>query len=1125
MKVDTYEDSAYWKDFSAGLPLLQLPFSKGYEVEQGNPEILPVTIEGDEAKQINALSAHHNCNVTVFFIAAFKALLFRYTHHHNLCIALADELPPDKSLHPGFDELIMYSEVSGSDSFITILQKVKKSFCDSWQHRMPFSVINELFDGANHNNINAINQILLLHRHAAEEEALLEEQAGILTAYARQFDLIFTLTETCTSFKCSAAITRNVYDWELLASFLNHLPYLVKAVLHNPEQPVGALNILSPDEEHLLSQFNNTGAEYPLDKTPVMLFEEQTAQTPDNIALLKQEEAITYSELNKRANQIARHLIKSGLKPRDNVGLLVSRSFDMVTFMLAILKAGGAYVPVEPEYPEARQEYILRNSGVSLVLADETYPVESIMQDIQFIKIDRDSTPAEDAENLNLEVDTNDLAYTIYTSGSTGRPKGVMIAHHSAVNLVLAMNQKFGVDQSDRVLCVTSMCFDLSVYDIFGMLATGGSIVIAVKEEVTDFNTLQLLLQKYSITIWNSVPSTLNNLTLNIELFNPHYQYKNLKNVFLSGDWIPVSLPSRINKFFPSARVISLGGATEATVWSNYYLINEVKSTWKSIPYGKPLANNLFYILNEHLQPVPAGVTGELYIGGAGVAKGYCNEADKTNYSFVPDPINTQYGNMYRTGDLGRMMPDYNMEFLGRRDTQVKINGYRIELGEIEAAIEQTGMVTEAVVVAKETVNQEKQLLSFFVPKASFTKEAIYTLLTERLPAYMVPNIWVTLEKMPLTSNGKIDKKVLLDFDYADQLKSQYVAPEYELENQLTEIWQTNLGVKQIGVNDNFFELGGTSLLAAKTMTQIEKLTGKRLSISNLFNYPTIKQIADLLSNLSVIKYKSLVPLKSAGSKVPLYIIHGIGLDILNFRNIIRHLDADQPIYGLQALGLDGESEQLNSIEEIAAFYNEEIISQNPTGPYAIAGYSIGGYIGFEMAKQLQAMGKEVKMLAVLDSYLKPADQNLLIKKIYRSTFGQLPKLIFRIGSFARYPSENVVYLKNKYKRSSAKTEEDRFDELYHNHESAPEYIKRIVEKLLSARDNYAYEACDIEVHIIKARKTFYYYDKPRMMGWKNYALKGISVHYTPGNHLEMLNPPNDKPLARILQNLLNEIS
>ncbi len=427
-----------------------------------------------------------------------------------------------------------------------------------------------------------------------------------------------------------------------------------------------------------------------------------------------------------------------------------------------------------------------------------------------------------------------------------------MIAHHSVVNLIEWVNKEFEITHRDRLLFITSMCFDLSVYDIFGILSGGGTLVIARQEEVQEVSKLKELLQGERITFWDSVPTTMNYLIGELDLEDGSYKQTDLRLAFMSGDWIPVDLPGRVVKHFPNCQVISLGGATEGTVWSNYYRIAAVDKSWSSIPYGKPISNNFFYILDDYLNPVPKGVAGELYIGGVGVAEGYANDGEKSAHSFVADPFNNRLGGrMYKTGDLGRMMSDGNMEFLGRKDNQVKIRGYRVELGEIESVLLRHEAVREAVVHVVKDGQGQNQLSAYLVYHRSVSSQDLRDYLKGVLPSYMVPWYYVELEKIPLTSNGKVNRSGLPNPQEQDPGGSEYVGPRNEMELRVSEIWQSILSIERISVVDDVFELGANSLSVGAFVNRLHRELDFQLGIREVFLHPTVEAIAIMLETIS----------------------------------------------------------------------------------------------------------------------------------------------------------------------------------------------------------------------------------------------------------------------------------
>lgn len=1122
------QEKEFWITLLQDLSPLHLPFQQNTPYTPNQIKTFGFLVERELGARLEELSKQYNTTVSGIMAATLKILLYRYTQQDDQCICTAYA---DTSAHEAGtgakSELVLRSEINGIDTFSTVFEKLKAAADRAQSNQQTFREILQQLQPADPDAAAAVRQVLLLNKGLTVHSTHDNSPVAAFGQYLSDFDLIFTVSETALGLQGTVNYADGRFNDDMVASFAVHYKNLLIAVASDAGTAIGALEMLTATEKNdLLYKFNDTNVKYAATQTLQGIFEEQAAKTPDNIALRQHGDTMTYAELNAKANQLAAYLIEKGIKPKDNIGILVRRRFDMIVGMYAILKAGGAYVPVDPEYPEDRQQYILENSVASLVLTDAAYPIDALMPGVQFIEIQNIDLTFHSKENPNVKVNSQELAYTIYTSGSTGRPKGVMIAHHSAVNLCSWVNKEFNVNADDRLLFITSMCFDLSVYDIFGMLATGGSIVIAEQQEVTDLKALQTLMLDYGITFWDSVPTTLDYLVRDLENGSPLYLQNQLRLVFMSGDWIPVNLPDRIKTFFPKAKVISLGGATEGTVWSNFYPVEKVESHWKSIPYGRPMDNNYFYILNEQLQPVPVGVPGELYIGGVGVAKGYANDPEKTANSFKRDPFtNAGGGMMYKTGDLGRMMPDMNMEFIGRRDNQVKIRGFRIELGEIESVVRQSGTVNDVILMARDDKEGKKRLVAYIVPKSNFDKDALADFLRSKLPDYMVPSIWIKLEKLPLTSNGKIDKKALPDFDAETQVTAKYVAPQDDLEKEIGEIWQQVLGVSQIGMTDNFFDLGGHSLLAVQIVTKIGNKIGKTFPLAVLFRYPTVRALYEFIKQENAqTKWKTLVPIKPTGSKTPVYFIHGDGLNVLNFSSLAAAMDKDQPVYGIQAIGLDGIDEPLDDLEKIASEYLKEVLEQNPNGPYNLAGYSFGGYVGIEMRKQLLAMGRKVNVLAVFDTnsenvdYIKGVKRNFS-KKVVR----QVPKFFFIAKTFAQQPKATLqyqgAYFTKKLKGLTSKagiTKKPVLTPYFAN-------LNRIAEKHFIAFKNYNFQPFDDVLHLFKAKKRMYFVDDFKSLGWQKWAKKGVKVYEVPGDHKTIFEQPNVAALAEKLQQVLDE--
>lgn len=581
-------------------------------------------------------------------------------------------------------------------------------------------------------------------------------------------------------------------------------------------------------------------------------FEVRAALHPEHTAIVFAGQSISYQQLNLRANCLAHELIARGVRPNDHVGVSVKRNMNLVIALLAVLKSGAAYVPVEPGYPASRKNYILQHSGASAAICEDDEPLDVLVQ-IRLGSAEAGTTAASSAssypsDNPDLSIDGSALAYIMYTSGSTGTPKGVMIEHRSAVNLISWVNRELDMGSRDRGLFVTSVCFDLSVYDIFGLLAAGGTIVLCPEPQITDPDSLTRLLLEQRITFWNSVPTTLHVLVRHLAECIPDFAQLELRHIFLSGDWVPLELARNYSRYFPRAKLTALGGATEAAVWSIYYPVTEVREDWTSIPYGLPVEQNYWYILDEDLQPVTAGETGELYIGGIGVARGYIKDPVKTAQAFMPDPFReSEADRMYRTGDLGRMREDGTIEFLGRRDDQVKIRGFRIETKEVEKLLLEYPGIRDVAVMARSHSSGDKYLCAYLTAAQAVSGAALKQYLAARLPAYMLPSVFVRLEQFPLNANGKVDKKQLPEVSLHNMLTDSDFSPcTTPLQQSICQAWQAVLELEPIGADHDFFEIGGSSIEAVTLQSELAR-RGIALSYEELLSASTIRAQAGLV--------------------------------------------------------------------------------------------------------------------------------------------------------------------------------------------------------------------------------------------------------------------------------------
>jgi pyochelin synthetase len=688
------------------------------------------------------------------------------------------------------------------------------------------------------------------------------------------------------------------------------------------------------------------------------LFVDRSGETPDALAVISRQRRLRYGELEAWSRNLAARLPDRGL-----IAIYMQRGWEQVVAALSILRAGAAYLPIDPALPEKRVRLLLDGAGVEVVVTQPGLGAAAAVFGRQVVVIDQ--PPADEVALKSLpEVPTDWLAYVIYTSGSTGTPKGVMIDHRGAVNTVLDINRRFGVDSSDRVLALSSLSFDLSVYDLFGTFAAGAAVVIPDAELDREPAHWVELVERERVTVWNSVPQLLVMLVEHLR-YRAAGAVQRLRLVLLSGDWIPVSLPDEIRALVPAVRVIGMGGATEASIWSIFHDVDEVDPSWKSIPYGRPLANQRWHVLNDALEPAPTWVPGELFIGGVGLALGYLGDEATTRHKFIDHP---SFGRLYRTGDLGRYLPAGELEFLGREDAQVKVQGYRIELGEIEAVLQEHPEVRAAVVVAPGEPRGERRLVGYVVPVgAEIDLAAVESFAEARIPAYMVPGSLQSLPELPLSSNGKVDRKALAARPPERGETGAPRPPSSDLERRLCAIWQELLEVQPIGVNQDFFDLGGQSFLAVRLMARVLRDFGVDLSVTTLIRAGTIESLAAVIEGQRS-GDSPLVPLTVRETGPALFCVHPSGGSVLCYRDLARRLAGQVRFFGLEAPGLRGHFEAHQGIEVLAAHYLEAVRSVQPHGPYLLAGWSSGGAVALAMAHALRAAGQEVAGILLLDT-------------------------------------------------------------------------------------------------------------------------------------------------------------
>jgi amino acid adenylation domain-containing protein len=746
------------------------------------------------------------------------------------------------------------------------------------------------------------------------------------------------------------------------------------------------------------------------------LIEQRVYRTPDAVGAVFEDRQLTYRQLNESADLLAHRLRNLGVGPNTLVGICVERSLEMLVGLLGILKAGGAYLPLDPAYPSDRLAFMLEDSQPRVLLTQTSLQNRLPPYQAHIVYLDDVSTapsrsrlgkstmvPSLDREGAVPKAgdafQPSDLAYVLYTSGSTGKPKGVKISNRALVNFLIAMQQEPGLDTGDTLLAVTTLSFDIAGLELFLPLITGARVVIASREVAADGVRLRALLNRCGATVMQATPATWRLLLAAGWTGSPELK------ILCGGEAWSTDLADAL---LPRCKSLwNMYGPTETTIWSSVARVE----AGKPIILGRPIANTTFYILDPFSEPAPAGVPGELYIGGDGVAEGYLNRPGLTNERFVSDPFSGKPGaRLYKTGDVVRRLPDGSTEFLHRIDQQVKIRGFRIELGEIESALNKYPGVTQCVSLAREDEPRDQRLVAYIVPanpQVAPSSAELREFLKQKLPAHMIPAAFVTMRDLPLTPNGKIDRKALASPDLSpaeDSPARPVVPPRTPVEFELLRIWEQVLGVKIASVRDSFFDLGGHSLLAVHIFGEIEKVFHVGLPLATLYEAPAIEDIARILSaGATSSRWSSLVAIQPSGRRPPFFCFHGDGGNVLIYRKLAQYLGSDQPVYGLQSQGLDGRSPLLKTVEEMAALYVREIRRTQPHGPYMLGGYCLGGTIAYEVAQQLHAAGEEVALLALFDTM----NWHKVPLSWWDNSFLLFQRLIFHAAAVLEIDSEN----------------------------------------------------------------------------------------------------------------------
>lgn len=846
----------YWVNHLKGAPpLLELPIDHVRPPRQSHKgAAMPLSLSADLSLELSALSKKHGVTLFVSLLSAWFVMLSRYSGNNDVVVGspVAGRLRKELEGLIGFfaNMIALRAEMEDNPTFTELLQRVNKIMVGGQDHQeLPFDMVVEALGTERQLSYSPLFQVAFVLQNMPSSEVSLPElvmQPLELENQTSKFDLVLFLEETPQGIQGKIEYATDLFEAATIERFLAHYTVLLTSACAQPEQPIRLLTMLTETERRCAwDTWNDTERDFPYQQALYSLFQAQVARDGDAVAVIDANGEYTYREVWQESLKLAGQLRQRGAEPNQLIAVAAEKGVVQVIGVYAVLFAGAAFLPAEPHWPLHRREQVMSIANVDLVITDVVGAEAQWPESLNIIPIQERSEP--DAASIENPVvpDPEDIAYVIFTSGSTGTPKGVVIQHAAALNTLYDINDRFSVKEDDRVLGLSSLAFDLSIYDIFGMLGTGGALVLPLQDLVREPSHWATLCREHRVTLWNTVPALLQLLVEHLEVY-PEETPQALRQALLSGDWVPLSLPERSRKLMPDFELCSLGGATEASIWSIHYPIGSLSPDWRSVPYGRPLANQTFYVLDEQLDPCPIGVVGRLYIGGVGLAKGYWGDAEKTAERFIVHPANGL--RLYHTGDLGRYFDDGKIEFLGREDFQVKVNGYRIELGEIEAALKKHPQVASQVVVAREEQPRVMQLVGYVVPceGIAIDKDVLRDHLGTYLPGYMVPQIFVFLQELPLTANGKVDRQNLPE-PQMEEKSVAHVAPSNPREQLIADVWCELLEKECVSIHDNFFEIGGQSLLATRCVTRVRSIFGVDFSVRSFFEAPSIAGLATLI--------------------------------------------------------------------------------------------------------------------------------------------------------------------------------------------------------------------------------------------------------------------------------------
>jgi len=1120
---------AYWKKQLANLPgALELPLDYPRPAIQSNQGAIETfELNAELSEQVTAICKIHHVTPFMTLLSVFMMLMQRYSGQTDICVGTPIANRQDHTLEKliGFfvNTLVIRGDLSADPSFEELLKQIKATALAAYAHQdMPFEQLVQALQPDRDLSRTPLYQVMFVLQNAPVSERVLPGLSfSILETdtTAAQFDLTFSLVESKGCFYGRVDYNRSLFKAETIQQMIGHYQQLLDVTLSRPKICLSQFSILNETEQH--QQFMQWNSPlYTLEHQPVHhQIAMMAKQCSDAIAVVDENQQLSYAELDQRANQLARYLLQQGVEAETLIGIYLPRSVELIISILGVLKAGCAYVPLDTDYPQQRVSYMIKDAGIQLLICNEKEMFPDQIHCLNLKKIAA-SLAQQSSTDPNINIAAGQLAYVIYTSGSSGEPKGTLLHHQGLQNLVENQIKAFSIDKHSRVLQFSSCGFDASVSEIFTALCAGAQLHIGHRDRIVQMERLETLLQTREISTITLPPTLLSTLSPEV--------YPSIEVVVSAGEACNQDIIKRWQG--QGKRFINAYGPTESTVCSSYcdYSL-QFKKTEVSI--GRPLKNLQLYILDNNLMPVPVGVEGELYISGMGLARGYINNMGLTAEKFIPNPFSSIEGSrMYRSGDLVRYQRDGKLAYMGRKDKQIKLRGYRIELGEIEQRLlSHEKVIASAVKVG--IVKQHEVIMAYIVCQASCEEEhqgildALKNDLAQQLPDYMQPSGYRILEGLPISINGKVDYKELPAFELDQfQSKNKYVAPVTLIEEQLVQMVSSvlKLGVNKVGVNDNFFDLGGHSLLALQLHNQLELVFKQKISLTTLFQQMTVKNISILLrsKNLNPI-FENLHCLRDNGKGKSVYCVHPAGGLLTAYGDMVSQLK-NFNVFGLQARGLEADEIAIDTIEAMAVDYIRCLKHHQPNGPYTLIGYSMGGVVAYEMAIQMKHKGEVIEKLVLIDpseissSYQQSGESLILMDFVVEILGQQSIKLMQykdEIDKAEDHKKINIILDKSKeLGLLSQEVNTQYLNRLYDVFKTNIKALGKYHAKPYSDKINIFFNDDDITTE-----------NKNRRKEWVSLNVNNTFIQTLKGDHYSIMKDKQVLPIIESIENILLE--